>query len=195
MANVLDLITTNGTPDATKMAAWIGCVGVLFSGVQKATTLLLKCRNRVRIAEPEYSYAVSVSRPQPHIVVSIENVGRSPIDIEQVRLEWRSGAGARASYELAPTRSGPVMPKRGIDHDWETDAAWKCEFLMPRPDSEIESLKMILDDDQSTLSLQVWAVGRDRPLWEGSGERLKSLRAMMRAAIEHDKAIQSGKVR
>jgi len=195
MGNVLNLITTDGTVDATKIAAWIGCIGVVWAGLRKTVSAFLKFIARPRIAEPTYGCGESVQRRWPHLCVDIENSGRSPLNIEQVRLECNTH-GTHYRCVLPPDTDGPIPAKRGIDRD-DSNGPWKRAFLMPQPDSasEMEGLKMILDADVPTLRLQVWVVGQDRPLWERKGDQLERLRFIIGHVIRGHEARQSGEVR
>ncbi len=167
--------------------SWLQDAATVWSGCAKAVSWL---RSKPRIAGPSIGIHESVQCPQPHVAVTIENAGRGPLDIEEVRFSYQGRDSARCRVALTPEADGPIPAKRGIDKD-AIAPQWRRSYLLlghepakyyPR------ILGEVFEADPATYRLEVWVQTRDKPLWVGSTGNMAEFRRMIAHAYSMNQA-------
>lgn len=161
------LLSTDGVYDATKIAAWLGCLAFVHALGKGAWSWVLAHRDRPRIAKPEFCEL------DGHEAMKLSNIGKCALDIDSVRFECVDGNGKRRRIELESEEEGPIPAQRGIDRDDESPL-WQKHYWLPNSSihKAVESAYAVEDSDPTTWTITVWVRGKNRPIWRGAGNDL-----------------------
>lgn len=193
MSWLTDLVTSEGTVDATKLAAWIGCVGVLWQAVKRLSVRVGGFRDRPRVRAEKFGRAPLDGTAVPIPFIALENVGRASIDLDCVRLIWRDRLGIERCWDMRPGCAEALQPKTRVNRYDVPSPSMMCYWVDDRQFQHVDELAGLLDVDVTSWRLEAYVLGRpEKPVCVLKGRKLTELSQHLRAYANEPAVVPIG---